>query len=143
MAVDIAELVNIDLAPALTLDSDLAAAIPVRILAEKAVRGWPDAEIDDARAVYIAAMTTLSLIPRLLFQFTQEMKKAKAGKAEVEFQNAISYLTEIRAALKDKVSQIASLVAPEDIQENLVRWPGIGIVGIGSADDDTTGVIWS
>lgn len=131
MAIVIQTLVEIDLEPVFTLDPTLQATIPTRIEATMATLGWTLADLTDQRSVYVAAVTTLSFVPRLLLKFGQEIKKAKGGKAETEFFEAIKYLQELRDALNDTVARAASGAGTEDIAntEDLAPWPSTGVLG--------------
>jgi hypothetical protein len=128
MSIDITALVTIDLEPVFTLDPALSTSIPDRIAAEMALQGWGISDITDARAVYIATLTTKAFIPRLLLKFAQELKKTKAAKAEAEFNDAIRYLEALQAELQDRLQRAASDVAPEDLQGTQIPWPSCGIV---------------
>ncbi len=67
------------------------------------------------------------MLPRLILKFSQELKKAKGGPAEVEFQSAIDFLKTLQAQLKDKIKQTASQVDPGDtVDYSNVAWPSVG-----------------
>lgn len=130
MSIEIQTLVEIDLEPVFSLDTTLQVTIPTRIEATLATLGWTLADLTDQRSVYVAALTTLSFVPRLLLKFGQEIKKAKGGKAETEFFEAIKYLQELRKALDDVVTRAASGAGTEDTaSETVDPWPGVGVLG--------------
>lgn len=128
MSIDITQLVLIDLDPVLELDPTIQQTIQSRIEAEMAVRSWTEADITDQRAVLLSLLVTRSLVTRLLLRFSQEIKKTTAGKATVEFDNAIKYLEELRSDLDFRISRTERSVAPDQIPSE-VRWPGVGVVG--------------
>lgn len=128
MSIDIERLVEIDLEPVFELDPTIQLAIPSRIEAEKAVRGWVEADMTDKRAVYVATVVTRSFVARLLLKFSQEIKKAGAGKAAVEFDNAIKYLEALRHELDERIRKEEIGIDPELIPSE-IRWPGVGIIG--------------
>lgn len=128
MAVDIEQLVLIDLDPILELDPTISQTISSRIEAEMAVRGWTEADMTDQRAVLLSLLVTRSLVTRLLLRFSQEIKKTTAGKATVEFDNAIKYLEELRSDLDFRISRTEKSVAPDQIPSE-VRWTSVGLVG--------------
>lgn len=129
MAIDIATLVQDQLDPILTLDTTITAAVTRRVDAEIAVQGWNLATITDGEKVYIADLTLQAMLPRLIMKFTNELKKAKGGPAEVEFQSAIDFLKALQQQVKDKVKQTAAQVDPGDtIDPTRPAWPSVGFL---------------
>jgi hypothetical protein len=129
VAIDIAALVAIDLEPVFELDTTLQLAIPSRVEAETALRGWTEADITDRRAVYIALLVTKSFVARLLLRFSQELRKAGAGKATVEFSDALKYLTALQAELNARLLKAETEMAPDSVLDD-ARWPGCGVLGL-------------
>lgn len=128
MSIDISALVAIDLEPVFELDPTIQTAIDSRIEAEKALRQWAEADMTDQRAVYIALVVTRSFVGRLLLKFSQEIKKAGAGKAAVEFDQAIKYLEALKDELDSRIAKAEIGVSPDTIPSE-IRWPGVGVVG--------------
>lgn len=128
MAVDIQQLVEIDLEPVFTLDTTIQVTIPNRIDAEVALQGWELTSLDDAQRVYIALRVTKSYITRLLLKFSQEIQEAKGGKAETKFAKAIDFLEELRKDINERIQAAAKEVDPEDVVGPAIPWPGVGIV---------------
>ena len=129
MAIDIASLVAIDLEPIFELDPTIQTAIPARVEAETALRGWTEADLTDRRSVYIAILVTKSFVARLLLRFSQELKKAAAGKSAVEFGDAIKYLMALRDELSARLNKAEIEMAPDSVLEG-ARWPGVGVLGL-------------
>ena len=130
-SIDPASLVVIDLSPVFTLDTTIEASIPAKVDAQCALKGWSLADLDDARAVYVAMMTTKSFITRLLLKFSLEVKKVKGGKAETEFVKAIDYLEALRDELTEELKSAAVTVDPEAVEtvSTLPTWTGVGPLG--------------
>jgi len=130
MAVDAVQLVKDQLDPVLTLDPGLDAAIPRQVEAQIVLQGWSAATITEKQAVYISVLATKAMIPRLLNKAMQEVKKAKGGPAETEFQDMVEFLKALQKELADQVKAAAHEAAPEDVITDPTRWPGAGIRGI-------------
>lgn len=129
MTLDAATLVLDQIDPILTLDTTISAAVTRRVDAEIAIQGYNLLTATDAEKAYIADLTLQAMLPRLILKFTQELKKAKGGPAEVEFQSAIDFLKTLQSQLKDKVKQTASQVDPGDtIDPSVVAWPSTGFL---------------
>ena len=127
MTISASQLVLDQIDPILTLDPTITAAVTRRVDAEIAVQGYAMATATDAEMVYISDLTLQALIPRMILKFTQELKKAKGGPAEVEFQSAIDFLKALQTQLKDKVKQTAAQVDPGDTLDVVnVAWPSTG-----------------
>lgn len=134
MALDPVSLCESDLEVVFELDTTLEARIPERVEAIMAIKGWILSDIDDQKAVYLGALTTQAFIPRLLLKFAQEVKKAKGGKAETEFMNAIDYLKGLAAQVEATIQDYAAEANPGDVgtgtiaERELLRWAGVGPV---------------
>lgn len=127
MAVNAATLVLDQLDPILSMDATITAAITRRVDAEIAVQGYATLTMTDAEQAYIGDLVLQAMLPRLILKFSQELKKAKGGPAEVEFQSAIDFLKTLQAQLKDKIKQTASQVDPGDtVDYSNVAWPSVG-----------------
>ena len=127
MAVNAATLVLDQLDPILSMDTTITAAITRRVDAEIAVQGYATLTMTDAEQAYIGDLVLQAMLPRLILKFSQELKKAKGGPAEVEFQSAIDFLKTLQAQLKDKIKQTASQVDPGDtVDYSNVAWPSVG-----------------
>lgn len=131
MAIDPVSLVVIDLSPVFALDPTLEDNIPAKVDAQCAIKGWTVADLDDAKAAYIALLTTKSFVTRLLLKFAQEIQKVQGGKAETEFVKAINYLKALQDELADQIKQAAVNVDPavSEAVSALPNWPGVGPVG--------------
>ena len=92
MAVSAATLVLDQIDPILSLDTTITAAITRRVDAEIAIQGYSTLTMTDAEQAYIGDLVLQAMLPRLILKFSQELKKAKGGPAEVEFQSAIDFL---------------------------------------------------
>jgi hypothetical protein len=134
MAVDAVSLVKSDLEVVFELDTTLEGRIAERVEATMALKGWILSDVDDQKAVYLAALTTQAFIPRLLLKFAQEIKKAKGGKAETEFMNAIDYLKALQAQVEATLQDYAANANPEDVSQadpvllEALRWTSSGPV---------------
>lgn len=127
MAVNAATLVLDQLDPILSMDTTITAAITRRVDAEIAVQGYATLTMTDAEQAYIGDLVLQAMLPRLILKFSQELKKAKGGPAEVEFQSAIDFLKTLQTQLKDKIKQTASQVDPGDtVDYSNVAWPSVG-----------------
>ena len=127
MAVNAATLVLDQLDPILSLDTTITAAITRRVDAEIAIQGYATLTMTDAEQAYIGDLVLQAMLPRLILKFSQELKKAKGGPAEVEFQSAIDFLKTLQTQLKDKIKQTASQVDPGDtVDYSNVAWPSVG-----------------
>jgi hypothetical protein len=103
MSLNIAAFVTGRLAPAITLDNTLPAAITTEIAAQHALQGWTIGDTTDAQGVYIGLLTIKGLIARILLQFSVRLESAKGGPAEVKFQKAIDYLKQLENNLDDQI----------------------------------------
>lgn len=128
MSVDAEQLVLIDLDPVLELDPTITTAVSSRIEAEMALRGWTEADMTDKKIVYVSLLVTRSFVARLLLKFAQEIKKASAGKSQVEFSDAIKYLEALKVELDSRIFKAEAVVQP-DLVPTDEKWPGCGIVG--------------
>lgn len=127
MAVSANQLVLDQLDPILSLDTTITAAILRRVDAEIAIQGYALLTMTDAEQAYIGDLVLQAMLPRLILKFSQELKKAKGGPAEVEFQSAIDFLKQLQSQLKDKIKQTASQVDPGDtVEYSNVAWPSVG-----------------
>jgi hypothetical protein len=127
MAVSAATLVLDQIDPILSLDTTITAAITRRVDAEIAIQGYSTLTMTDAEQAYIGDLVLQAMLPRLILKFSQELKKAKGGPAEVEFQSAIDFLKALQQQLKDKIKQTASQVDPGDtVDYSNVAWPSTG-----------------
>jgi hypothetical protein len=127
MAVSASQLVLDQLDPILTLDATITQAITRRVDAEIAIQGYAVLTMTDAEQAYIGDLVLQAMLPRLILKFSQELKKAKGGPAEVEFQTAIDFLKTLQSQLKDKIKQTASQVDPADtIDPTRPAWPSVG-----------------
>ncbi len=127
MAVNAATLVLDQIDPILSLDTTITAAITRRVDAEIAIQGYATLTMTDAEQAYIGDLVLQAMLPRLILKFSQELKKAKGGPAEVEFQSAIDFLKTLQTQLKDKIKQTASQVDPGDtVDYSNVAWPSVG-----------------
>jgi hypothetical protein len=124
--VDIQRLVEIDLAPVFELDPDLPDEIADRIDAEIALHGYDPVDITEQQAVLVALLTTKAFIPRLLLKFAQELRRARGGAAEAEFQDAIKYLQALRDELQGRYQEALSDLG-EDLPPGTPPWPGVGV----------------
>lgn len=117
------------LAPVLTLDDGITAAVTRAVEAQTALKEWDDEVLSESQKVYIALLAVKQMIPRLMLIFTQEIKTAKGGTASVEFHKAIDFLQGLQVEVKDQIKQAAHLVDPTDNWEDieLIRWPGVGV----------------
>lgn len=129
MSVDAASLVLIDLDPVLSLDPTIADAVPMRVSAEMALQGWTAADMTDQRNVFIALLVTRSLITRLLLKFAQEIKKTAGGAAQVEFQDAIKYLQNLKDTLDEQRLEMMFVSNPLSVPTT-DKWPGVGVSSI-------------
>jgi hypothetical protein len=129
MAVSAATLVLDQIDPILSLDTTITAAITRRVDAEIAIQGYNTLTMADAEQAYIGDLVLQAMLPRLILKFSQELKRAKGGPAEVEFQAAIDFLKALQAQLKEKVKQTASQVDPGDtVDYSNVAWPSTGFI---------------
>ena len=127
MAVNAATLVLDQIDPILSLDTTITSAITRRVDAEIAIQGYSTLTMTDAEQAYIGDLVLQAMLPRLILKFSQELKKAKGGPAEVEFQSAIDFLKTLQQQLKDKIKQTASQVDPGDtVDYSNVAWPSVG-----------------
>lgn len=127
MAVSANQLVLDQLDPILSLDTTITAAILRRVDAEIAIQGYALLTMTDAEQAYIGDLVLQAMLPRLILKFSQDLKKAKGGPAEVEFQSAIDFLKQLQSQLKDKIKQTASQVDPGDtVEYSNVAWPSVG-----------------
>lgn len=127
MAVSAATLVLDQIDPILSMDTTITAAITRRVDAEIAIQGYSTLTMTDAEQAYIGDLVLQAMLPRLILKFSQELKKAKGGPAEVEFQSAIDFLKTLQQQLKDKIKQTASQVDPGDtVDYSNVAWPSTG-----------------
>ena len=127
MAVSAATLVLDQIDPILSLDTTITAAITRRVDAEIAIQGYSTLTMTDAEQAYIGDLVLQAMLPRLILKFSQELKKAKGGPAEVEFQSAIDFLKALQQQIKDKIKQTASQVDPGDtVDYSNVAWPSTG-----------------
>lgn len=127
MAVSAATLVLDQIDPILSMDTTITAAITRRVDAEIAIQGYSTLTMTDAEQAYIGDLVLQAMLPRLILKFSQELKKAKGGPAEVEFQSAIDFLKTLQQQLKDKIKQTASQVDPGDtVDYSKVAWPSTG-----------------
>lgn len=127
MAVNAATLVLDQIDPILSLDTTITSAITRRVDAETAIQGYSTLTMTDAEQAYIGDLVLQAMLPRLILKFSQELKKAKGGPAEVEFQSAIDFLKTLQQQLKDKIKQTASQVDPGDtVDYSNVAWPSTG-----------------
>lgn len=127
MAVNAATLVLDQIDPILSLDTTITAAITRRVDAEIAIQGYSTLTMTDAEQAYIGDLVLQAMLPRLILKFSQELKKAKGGPAEVEFQSAIDFLKALQQQIKDKIKQTASQVDPGDtVDYSNVAWPSTG-----------------
>ena len=127
MSVSANQLVLDQLDPILALDTTITAAILRRVDAEIAVQGYATLTMTDAEQAYIGDLVLQAMLPRLILKFSQELKKAKGGPAEVEFQSAIDFLKTLQSQIKDKIKQTASQVDPGDtVDYSNVAWPSTG-----------------
>ena len=127
MAVNAATLVLDQIDPILSLDTTITSAITRRVDAETAIQGYSTLTMTDAEQAYIGDLVLQAMLPRLILKFSQELKKAKGGPAEVEFQSAIDFLKTLQQQLKDKIKQTASQVDPGDtVDYSNVVWPSTG-----------------
>lgn len=127
MAVSASQLVLDQLDPILSLDATITQAITRRVDAEIAIQGYAILTMTDAEQAYIGDLVLQAMLPRLILKFSQELKKAKGGPAEVEFQTAIDFLKTLQSQLKDKIKQTASQVDPADaIDPTRPAWPSVG-----------------
>jgi hypothetical protein len=117
MAIDPVQLVKDQLEPVILLDTTIYDVIPRQVEAQIALQGLVAAEITDQQAVYVSILATAGLIPRLLIKFAQEVKKAKGGPAEVEFQDAVKFLEALQKTLAEQRKQAAKEVDPDDAVE--------------------------
>jgi hypothetical protein len=131
MAVSAATLVLDQIDPILSLDTTITAAITRRVDAEIAIQGYNTLTMADAEQAYIGDLVLQAMLPRLILKFSQELKRAKGGPAEVEFQAAIDFLKALQAQLKEKVKQTASQVDPGDtVDYSNVAWPSTGFISL-------------
>lgn len=117
------------LAPILTLDDGITAAVTRAVEAQTALKEWDGILLSESQKVYVALLAVKQLIPRLLLIFTQKIKVAKGGSASVEYHKAVEFLEALQVEIKDQIKQAAHAVNPSDNWEDveLIRWPGVGV----------------
>lgn len=132
MAIDITQLVRDQLEPVLLLDPTIEAAIPRQVEAQIALQGWAISSIDDQKSVYIYALATKAMIPRLLLKFSQEVQEAEAGPAKAIFADACKFLEALQKEMADQVKRAAWEADPEDtsLEDLKPRPTGAGIRAI-------------
>lgn len=126
--IDIEQLVRADLEPVFDLDPTLEDAILDRIDAEIALLGWINEELTDQQMAYVAILVTRAFIPRLLLRFAQELRRAKGGTAEAEFNDAIKYLKALQEELKERQDTAARETNPSILPTEIPPWPGVGVL---------------
>lgn len=129
MAISPTQIALDTLAPILSLDNGITAAVTRAVEAQTALQGWDGILMTEAQKVYVGLLATKYMIPRLLLIFAQKIKTAKGGTASVEYHKAVEFLTQLMTEVKDQIKQAAHEVNPTDNWEDVevVRWPGVGV----------------
>lgn len=132
MAVDIQQLVESRIKPALVIDATISTDLPTEIDAQVALQGWEMAELSDKQRVYVAALTLEGLMPRLALTYPEEAQELQVGPETIKLPSRADFLKLLEKAIQNLKKTAQREAAPEDEEQaKPARWPGCGVVGIG------------
>lgn len=134
MTVNIQELVEINIKPALAMDEFLAEDIPKVIEAQIALQGFDLTFMDDKQRVYIAALTLETLVPRLALVYTEEIQEHRTGPEVIKLPSRGDFFKALQKAidtLKTTAGRGAGVLTSVEQDKARAPWPGVGILGWG------------
>jgi hypothetical protein len=114
VAIDPVQLAKDQLDVFFTKDPGLEGKIPRQVEAQAALEGWTVAGLTDPQAVYVSALAVDALLFRLIGVFTDEIKKAKGGTSEAEFQDLLGLAKLMQQQCQAGITRAAKEVKPAD-----------------------------
>ena len=131
MAVNIQELVEINIRPVMTIDETLAGDIPKVIEAQTCLQGYDALLMDDKQRFYVAALTLESLVPRLALVYTEEIQEHRTGPEVIKLPPRGDFFKALQKAietLKTTAGRGAGVLTSVEQDKANKPWPGVGII---------------
>ena len=145
MAINIQQLVEINIRPILQLDGDLVADLPFVIDSQIALQGFNPDGLTDKEAVYVAALTLEAIVPRIALIYSDEIQEHRTGPETIRLPSRSDFFKALQKAietLKTTAGKGAGMIPSGDPNQALTPWPGCGIRGIGSKAPPHDGTIY-
>ena len=145
MAINIQQLVEINIRPVLQFDGDLSNDLPFVIESQIALQGFDPDNLTDKEAVYVAALTLEAIVPRIALIYSDEIQEHRTGPETIRLPSRSDFFKALQKAidtLKVSAGQAAGITPPGDPNQPLTPWPGCGLRGIGPKEPSHEGIIY-
>ena len=144
MAIDIQQLVEINIRPILQIDGDLVKDLPFVIDSQVALQGFDPNNLSDKERVYIAALTLEAIVPRLALIYSDELQEHRTGPETIRLPSRSDFFKALQKAievLKTTAGKGAGVIPSGPEEAALIPWPGCGIKGIGPKINTTENLL--
>lgn len=134
MAINIQQLVEINIRPILQIDGDLVKDLPFVIDSQVALQGFDPNNLTDKESVYIAALTLEAIVPRIALIYSDEVQEHRTGPETIRLPSRSDFFKALQKAietLKTTAGKGAGMIPGGPADQPLTPWPGCGIRGIG------------
>jgi hypothetical protein len=134
MAINIQQLVEINIRPILQIDGELVKDLPFVIDSQIALQGFDPITLTDKEAVYIAALTLEAIVPRIALIYSDEVQEHRTGPETIRLPSRSDFFKALQKAietLKTTAGKGAGIIPSGSEEQLLNPWPGCGIRGIG------------
>ena len=133
MAVDIQQLVEINIRPILQLDGALVTDLPIVIDSQIALQGFDPNNLSDKERVYVAALTLEAIVPRLALIYSDEVQELRTGPETTKLPSRSDFFRALQKAietLKTTAGKGAGIIPSGADDAPAPPWPGCGIKSI-------------